>query len=443
MASQALLNPPCEPCSKSELDLESVPGLQVAIDSDYWVTVGPKSVLDGESPIEFEVPASGSDYLDVSRCMIKVRVRIRNVDGTDLAVGTGGDQHGAVSVANLALHSLFSQVDLMLNDTLVSSTATYPYRAYMTTLLSYGKAAKDTWLQYMEGFYKEDAGLHDDKANKAVKAKADMLKGTFTLMGRPHIDLFHQNRLLPNGISLRLRLSRSAAPFFMQSFEEVPKGYKIEIRDAELMVRRVKLTDSHQLALEKVISTKGAVYPISHVVMKHFTIASNATSVHVDSVFAGQMPNRLVMGLVENDAFTGSYSKSPFNFQHFDMSEAYIVADGVQIPSMPYRFNYAYKDFMDGYRSLITASGRYPYDWSNGITDDDFKYGSNLLAFDLTPDESCDDVGHVSPKRSGTIKAFFQFRVHLPKTVTMVVLGQFNNTIAIGRNREIMFDYAG
>jgi len=48
---------------------------------------------------------------------------------------------------NLFLHSLFSQVDISLNGTLITaSTSTYPYRAMLETLLSYGEDAKTSQL---------------------------------------------------------------------------------------------------------------------------------------------------------------------------------------------------------------------------------------------------------------------------------------------------------
>ena len=58
---------------------------------------------------------------------------------------TGNDlaDDAAVGAVNLFLHSLFSQVDISLNGTLITaSTNTYPYRAMLETLLSYGEDAK-------------------------------------------------------------------------------------------------------------------------------------------------------------------------------------------------------------------------------------------------------------------------------------------------------------
>ena len=56
---------------------------------------------------------------------------------------------------------LFSQVDVSLNGTLITaSTNTYPYRAMIETLLSYGEDAKRTQLTSAL-FYKDRAGRMD------------------------------------------------------------------------------------------------------------------------------------------------------------------------------------------------------------------------------------------------------------------------------------------
>jgi len=65
---------------------------------------------------------------------------------------------------NLFLHSFFSQVDIQFNGTLItSSTNTYPYRAILETLLSYGEDAKKTQLTSAL-YYKDAAGQMDTLA---------------------------------------------------------------------------------------------------------------------------------------------------------------------------------------------------------------------------------------------------------------------------------------
>ena len=131
----------CE-CAKSELDLFSVPATQTSIDSETFVEYHPISSITGAAPIEFDVTASGDDYLDLANSFLCVRAKITRVNNDDL------DANDAVGPVNNFLHSLFSQVDVSLNGTLItSSTNTYAYRAYIETLLSYGGDAKSSIVQ--------------------------------------------------------------------------------------------------------------------------------------------------------------------------------------------------------------------------------------------------------------------------------------------------------
>ena len=93
--------------------------------------------LDSGGPIEFLIPGSGDDYLDLANTMLHVQAKVTRANGDDL------DLADPVGPVNIWLHSLFSQVDVYLNGTLVTpSTNTYAYRAYIET--SYGPDAKDT-----------------------------------------------------------------------------------------------------------------------------------------------------------------------------------------------------------------------------------------------------------------------------------------------------------
>ena len=67
----------------------------------------------------------------------------------------------AVAPVNNWLHSLFSQVDVNLNDMLVTPLSnTYPFRAYVDTVLSYGAEAKNPQLT-SQLWYKDTAGHMD------------------------------------------------------------------------------------------------------------------------------------------------------------------------------------------------------------------------------------------------------------------------------------------
>ena len=72
---------------------------------------------------------------------MKVKCKITKGNGQNLA------EAEKVSVTNYPVSSLFSQVDIPLGGKVISSsTNTYPYRAYIETLLNYSKEAENTQL---------------------------------------------------------------------------------------------------------------------------------------------------------------------------------------------------------------------------------------------------------------------------------------------------------
>ena len=83
-----------------------MPTTQTSIESGQWVEHQPLTALDAGGPIEFLIPGSGDDYLDLSSVRLYVRARVVKGNGTDLE-----DASTAAPVNNW-LHSLFCQVDV-------------------------------------------------------------------------------------------------------------------------------------------------------------------------------------------------------------------------------------------------------------------------------------------------------------------------------------------
>jgi len=115
----------------------------------------PISSIQNNAPIEFYVSGSGDQYIDPSNIQLYVRAKITKADGSAL------DPNASVGPVNLLLHSMFTQVDIPLNGTLISnSTNTYPYRAMLETLLSYSSDAKNSQMT-CQLYYKDEPGCMD------------------------------------------------------------------------------------------------------------------------------------------------------------------------------------------------------------------------------------------------------------------------------------------
>ena len=154
----AVVSPRSCLCVKSELDLFTVPPTQTSAEHGYTMDYHPVSTLTDNGPIEFNIPGSGEDYIDLTNTFLYLGVKITAADGANIAYAA------AIGPVNLLMNSLFSQVDVALNDKLVSSsTNTYAYRAYLETSLNYGKEAKESQLTSVM-WYKDTAGKMDKRA---------------------------------------------------------------------------------------------------------------------------------------------------------------------------------------------------------------------------------------------------------------------------------------
>ena len=114
-----------------------------------FVEQHPLSSLATCAPIEFHISGATSDYLTLSNTHLHIRAKVTKADGTHLdadstvtkadgtslnadsmvtkADGTRLNADADVAPVNNWLHALFSQVDVSLNDTLISSrTLTLP-----------------------------------------------------------------------------------------------------------------------------------------------------------------------------------------------------------------------------------------------------------------------------------------------------------------------------
>ena len=96
---------------KTELDLFTVPPTQTCIVESHVEEHQPTASLDSGGPIEFFIPGSGDDYMDLANTMLHLQVKVTRANGNPIDAGE------PVGPVNNWLHALFSNVDLSLNNT--------------------------------------------------------------------------------------------------------------------------------------------------------------------------------------------------------------------------------------------------------------------------------------------------------------------------------------
>jgi hypothetical protein len=147
-----------------------------------------------------------------------------------------------------------------------------------------------------------------------------------------------------------------------------------------------------------------AKYPIRRVLIMSFIIPTGFRTLNKDNVFVGgnQLPKRLVMGMVQNEAFNGSVAIILYKFEHFNLRIFEVFVNGKSAEP-----NFETAEYTLSYMSLQQAlKANTPDDV--GISLADYKRGYTLWGFNLTPDKGADE-GHRHLIHSGSMRIDAQF----------------------------------
>ena len=236
-------------CGKSELDLFTVPATQVEMNKGFGEDIDPVSSITASDTIEFLCAANSDVYTDLANSYLHVKAKITNADRSNLA---GTARMGPV---NLWMHTLFSQVEVYMNNKLVTPSSTsYPYRPYMETVLNFSKDAKASHLT-LSLFYKDQAGKMD--AVNALADAADANKGlkeshahtsaskSVAIEGRIHSDLFAIDRYILGVVPIKTKIVRSRNPFCLVSSADNP-DFKVVLEECVFRVRRISVSSTKE-----------------------------------------------------------------------------------------------------------------------------------------------------------------------------------------------------
>jgi len=168
------------------------------------------------------------------------------------------------------------------------STNTYPNRAMIETLLSYGADAKNSKLTSALFYLDQPDRMNVVDFAKAARNSGLYKRSRFTvashvvdMMGRIHADMFFQERYLVNEVHVKIKLVRSRNSFCMLSADE----FQVKIENAIMFVRKVKLSPFVFLAHHKALENATAKYPIRRAVCKTFTIPNVFRDVSHEKLF--------------------------------------------------------------------------------------------------------------------------------------------------------------
>ena len=423
----------------SELMLFTLPATQTAVEDAHFAEIRPLSQISNDVPLEFRIASSNTlSYLDLHGSQLYLKLKVTKSDGSDL------DETSKVGPANLFMQSLFSTVEVTLQNKVTLTCNNNPYRSIIQTLLSYGESAKKSQLTTML-FIKDSSEAIDDCESSGgndglVERSAYIALSKFLdLQGGLSHDFFQMKRYLLNQVDVKVKLYRSPPAFYLLS--SMPGAdFKIDITDAYLLARKVRVNPGVIYAHSEMLKTMNAKYPFTRTDVRQQSIAQGSSSFHWDNLFQGQKPDRVVVCFVDSAATSGKYDKNPFNFENCGIKSITLFADGIPTTGAPSKLTFNPTEgstFVRAYSDLFQNYGKWKTDSGNNISREYFENGYCLFTFQLQPHFAARD-DYLFLVKTANVRLDVEFNQPLKKTMSCIVYSDNSAIFEINKERDII-----
>lgn len=453
----------------SSMDIFSSPASNLGITNMKYLEHKAVNQFNSESSVRFFINNSGPDYVYLPETKLKVKLRILQADGSKIPSleeenisnndqadvektstdSTDGSQKktGVAHVApiNNMLNSLYDQIEITLNDQIVSSGNTgHCFKAIISNLVELSNSKKKSRLQ-TSMFYDDTPGCLEAVnvgplgANEGLKKRYEFFKESkiVELFGTLDVDVFKIRRYLLNNVNIQVVLHSTSTPFRLMSACTSP-NYKIEILDISLIMCHVTPSNPILLAHQELMKeqNKLALYPFIQEDLRKFVIPKSSNSFYVGDLFQGKCPDRMILAMVSSAAVSGAYNKNPFNFKHNNLSMLSISVNGVQIPDGVIKTDFVQDAYTSAYDALFNTIPRDSDNGGdNGISYTAFKQGFALFSIDFLPQTRS---GQFYPlKKDGIVKLEMRFDKPLVDTTVLLVLTYSPSYFEIDYTRKV------
>ena len=136
------------------------------------------------------------------------------------------------------------------------------------------------------------------------------------------------------------------------SSDEDNLGPKLVIDDMNLIICNKQLYDTAELAHQTFVGTINMRLSYTRVLMKHVAILTNSSTMCLDNILTGVLPDLVVMGFVTDTAFAGSYTENPYNLKNFKINRMDLFRNGTRVSQFGYLPNFKKKIYNQAYFTL-------------------------------------------------------------------------------------------
>ena len=398
-----------------------------------------------ENCIEFEFQTDRNYYVDLRQSFLALKFKFvegrgydtfkskeKKKEHTDESVvftETGDDEEeeevARVTYVNNIMHSIFSNVEVYFNNQQIyNSNGRYAHKSYISIKF---KAAISEYngVLHCEGYdYEQDPeDISNPLPDPFFTSRMKLLSRPdgFMLYGKLGIDFFSTSELLYPNMKIRLRLIRARPNFYMISDNP---NVSLGIVDCSLYTRPIALKDDYHKKRMDMLAYAPVEYNYLKTLAKTFIIPARQNQFIEENIFNNAPFRRIAIAMNTNSAFTGSFTKNPFWYQHFDLRQIGIFTEGQPIVDF---------DTADNCRLYVTTMKAMNFqDDIPSIPIDDFE-DHYVLVFDLNSMQDATENCHYPELVGEPLRVELNFTNPLENVNELIVLGEQMSSVAVDK----------
>ncbi|CAF3489367.1 unnamed protein product, partial [Rotaria socialis] len=192
----------------------------------------------------------------------------------------------------------------------------------------------------------------------------------------------------------------------------------------------------------KYLSSETAKYSLDRVETKILTVEAGISNKQFDNLFLGNLPRRVIVGLLNHAGSDGVYGTNPLHFSPHDLRSINAFVNGMPV-GKEYECKFeattstAPTRCARAYASLYNVAT--PAGMGHGINMDDYaNSGYTLFCFDLSPDANPDGCDYLNPIQTGTFSIRMTFGTGTTQALNLFVYAEHSGLIEIDKTRSII-----
>ena len=332
---------------------------------------------------------------------------------------------------------MWSQVDLTLQHTTIKSLGPYyAYKSIIDTILN--STVDDDNRKDRLSLYVKDRGGNIGSTdassldNISLRIRDAFISGgqLLDMMGDLQLDFIKQDRLLIDGIPIKIKMIPARDVFTLMSKTGVTEEYSLKLVKISLDICYNHIAPNIIQAHKNVLQMNNALYPTQRSVINTFRVDKGYESARSNSnLFLSQIPDKIYLFMVQTKAYEGSRDTKPCHFQHFGGNLIAYLLNNRGIPSQPLKPNFKTKNYVDCY-SVLFRDGKSP-----NLSYEEFRKG--IAIFEIAIAAEPDNSNIQSMRQSGEGCIELKFDTVLPDNFTVIIYGTFRGIVEISGSGEV------